>query len=273
MKILSIDVGIKNLAYCIVDTCNNDYYINKWDVINLCESQHICQHIKKDKKNKKDKPCTNKAKYTKNNNFFCKIHAKNQEYYIATTDLNMKKLKKSKIQNIIEICNKYNINIDKPNTKNILLERIEEFINNKCFNIVNEAKADDFNLVQLGKSMQNHFDEILSQSSIDTVIIENQISPIANRMKTLQGMIAQYFIMKNILDIKFISSSNKLKLFAENSTKTTYTERKKLGISVTKEILEKNHNVNCWLDLFEKHRKKDDLADSFLQAFWYMNSS
>ena len=39
-------------------------------------------------------------------------------------------------------------------------------------------------------------DELYKDDDIDTVIIENQISPIANRMKTLQGMIAQYFIMK-----------------------------------------------------------------------------
>ena len=37
--------------------------------------------------------------------------------------------------------------------------------------------------------------------------------PIANRMKTIQGMIAQYFIDKNVKLIKFISASNKLKNF------------------------------------------------------------
>ena len=36
--------------------------------------------------------------------------------------------------------------------------------------------------------------------SITHVFIENQISPIANRMKTIQGMLAQYFIMKSNID-------------------------------------------------------------------------
>ena len=40
-------------------------------------------------------------------------------------------------------------------------------------------------------------------------------------MKTLQGMIAQYFIMKNKTSIEFVSSTNKLKLFIGNK-KTTY---------------------------------------------------
>ena len=53
-----------------------------------------------------------------------------------------------------------------------------------------------------------------SFTDITHVVIENQLSPIANRMKTIQGMLAQYFIMidENI-DIQFISSSNKLKQF------------------------------------------------------------
>jgi hypothetical protein len=50
--------------------------------------------------------------------------------------------------------------------------------------------------------------------------------PIANRMKTLQGMIAQYFIMNNVINIEFISACNKLKDFNTNKN-TTYSERKK----------------------------------------------
>ena len=41
MKILSFDVGIKNLAYCLfsINNCNDKMLkILKWDVINLCES-------------------------------------------------------------------------------------------------------------------------------------------------------------------------------------------------------------------------------------------
>ena len=26
-----------------------------------------------------------------------------------------------------------------------------------------------------------------------------------------------------------------------------------------------------WIEHFEKHKKKDDLADSFLQGIWYIN--
>ena len=37
MKLLSIDVGIKNLALCLFNVENNEKYeILNWDVVNLC---------------------------------------------------------------------------------------------------------------------------------------------------------------------------------------------------------------------------------------------
>ena len=49
---------------------------------------------------------------------------------------------------------------------------------------------------------------------IDTVVIENQISPIANRMKTVQGMITQYFLMRGVdkRQIIYFSAVQKLKV-------------------------------------------------------------
>ena len=100
------------------------------------------------------------------------------------------------------------------------------------------------------------------------VIIENQISPIANRMKTIQGMVSQYFIMRNnCRHIEFISSMNKLKEYNGSNIKINYSDRKKLGIKVCLEILNDNDK-----EFFIKHKKKDDLADSFLQGLWYIKN-
>ena len=135
-----------------------------------------------------------------------------------------------------------------------------------------------------------HLDAILyasssSQHTIDMMIIENQISTLASRMKTLQGMITQYFIMKHVERIEFISASCKLKLFTDVSLDTTstdatmtcvdastYADRKKSGITVCRSLgeISRKHKSDYakWMPVFENHKKKDDLADCFLQGLW-----
>jgi hypothetical protein len=95
-------------------------------------------------------------------------------------------------------------------------------------------------------------------------------------MKTIQGMIVQYFIMSNIVvgNIEFISAINKLKDFANanNNEKTKYSDRKKLGITTTLELLSNDYRFIDKKDYFMTHKKKDDLADSFLQGLWFVNN-
>ena len=68
---------------------------------------------------------------------------------------------------------------------------------------------------------------------VQCVIVENQIGPLALRMKTLQGMIMQHFIEKECQIVEEVSPLNKLKEFINNK-KTSYSERKKMGIEITK---------------------------------------
>jgi hypothetical protein len=92
-------------------------------------------------------------------------------------------------------------------------------------------------------------------------------------MKTIQGMISQYFIMKNNnIQIEFISASNKLKDFLpkEKEEKLDYKERKKLGIQTCLEIITTDCRFKEWTTFFNKHAKKDDLSDCFLQGMWFI---
>jgi hypothetical protein len=199
------------------------------------------------------------------------------------------KLKKTKISTLLEIAEKYNINIDgyksldkspnkspskSPNkspNKSQITEAILKYTDEKMLEPVKEQSANNMNLVSIGISLKNELEKYSDIQNIDQIVIENQISPIANRMKSIQGMIAQYFIMKDITNIDFVSSSNKLKEFIGNE-KTTYAERKKIGVNITKDILAKNQLNIDWLPFVSKHKKKDDLADSLLQGLWFLRN-
>ena len=85
------------------------------------------------------------------------------------------------------------------------------FVSNcyKCFKEISTTNASQLDLITIGRNIKNKFNNIFSnEEKIDYVLIENQISPIANRMKTIQGMIAQYFIMNDSEHIEFVSSIN-----------------------------------------------------------------
>tara|TARA_Y100000389_G_scaffold10942_2_gene10147 strand:- start:2610 stop:3422 length:813 start_codon:yes stop_codon:yes gene_type:complete len=261
MRVLSIDIGIKNMAYIILEHNENsdNFEIIKWDIMNLCKIIPNCSNIK----------CNCKAKFSKNNTFFCKKHTKNEEYKIPV--INTKTLVKQNIKNLLVIIEENNITYEKEKNKNEIIKTIEDHVSNTCFDIIEDVNANNVKLIDLGINLKNECNklfETIDLHSIDIILLENQISPIANRMKTIQGMIAQYFIDNGNYNIEFISSANKLKLFLNNE-KTTYSERKKKGILITKELLEKKNKLNDGL-FFSKHSKKDDLADSFLQCIYYL---
>jgi hypothetical protein len=277
MQIISIDVGIKNLAYCIleIDVLKKDYKIIKWDTINLCKEDLICSNN-----------CTKKAKYVKEDINYCQVHAKKSKLLLPTKEwsgLTMPKLKKMKVEKIQELASKLNLFDDKStdNNKNkeLLITTILHYIEiNLLHPVENNNSANAMDLVSMGISLHKELDKLLGIGetiNIEQIVIENQISPIANRMKTLQGMIAQYFIMNGKHSIAFASSINKLKAFIPTGEKTEYKDRKKLGIEVTKGILgniEKKCIEQKWETIFDTHKKKDDLADSFLQGLWFIQT-
>ena len=120
--------------------------------------------------------------------------------------------------------------------------------------------------------LKTQFERLFKNISLDRVIIENQIGPLANRMKTIQGMVMQHFIERDIPIIEEIAASNKLKEFLQPHQKTTYHERKKIGIQITRDKINNNPSIASWKEHFFTHKKKDDLADSFLQGLWYLKS-
>ena len=76
--------------------------------------------------------------------------------------------------------------------------------------------------------------------------------------------------MKDSTNIHFVSSQNKLKDYVNTEKKMSYSERKKNSIIITKKLIEKNEKINKWTDNLDESKKKDDLADCFLQGLWYL---
>jgi hypothetical protein len=268
MKVLSIDVGIKNLAYCLLESREDKTFdILQWDVLNLCGEEPKCQC-----ETKKKGICNAKARYSEGNNYYCKSHAKKSEFLIPTSEISNIRLKKKKIKDLIDFANLYEIKYDQPARKDKLRETIESYLKDRLLNNVTSQSANAIDLIQLGIVLRDRLDKELPMDNIDQVIIENQISPIANRMKCLQGMISQYFIMRGKEKISFISASNKLKPFIGNR-KTTYAERKKLGVDISTGLLVDSSCNSDWVHTINTHKKNDDLADSFLQGIWYLSNS
>ena len=167
-----------------------------------------------------------------------------------------------------------------------LLKDIQAYLDSHVLQPVSKssAKAGDADMITLGQAMKRIFIEFIREHpDLSVVLIENQISPLANRMKTIQGMLAQTFIMLlPEIRVEFISSANKLKMFSPKDKKDVavvedtqtqsqkYQAHKKDGVTYCHETLQKGifEGGEQWT-LCER-KKKDDLADCFLQGVWWL---
>ena len=111
--------------------------------------------------------------------------------------------------------------------------------------------ASKLNMIEIGKKLFEALEQL--HHPIQQIIIENQIGQNAIRMKMLQGMITFYFISKGMHEIHYWNAGNKLKRFIKG--KTTYTQRKKIGVQITREIIKDAFPLK--VDYFETHKKKD----------------
>ena len=217
MNYLSFDIGIKNLAYCVLTP---DKKIIQWDIINLNENP-ICEaHLRK--KCEKQSSHFLIDKETKEKHYYCSAHSK--------------KFKK---------CKKINTNYD---------------------------------IFQLSKTCIKKLSEI-NLSSIKIVLLENQPALKNPTMKSIQMIVYSFFMMKGVLDdsnpideIHMVNARNKLKVYKgipiECDIKDKYKKNKFLSVEYTKKMIESEDS--CFQTKFKESKKKDDLADSFLQGIYWI---
>ena len=122
--------------------------------------------------------------------------------------------------------------------------------------------------------MIKELDSLTHLLESNLILIEKQPS-FNPKMRIISTAIYVYFTLrinheqnKNI-KIIYYSAKHKLKLCEvklNKPCKSKYSNNKKLAIEQTKILL----NTNTFLNFFLSHKKKDDLADCYLQAISYI---
>jgi hypothetical protein len=292
MKVLSFDIGIKNLAYCILEKEPNEdntckYIIrdcnNNWNIIDLILDETIKCYCEN---------CDNKiTSYILINNkkfFLCKKHKNMYNEIIEKNPIIIEEIEgnkkcefseccksksKWKIYDI-NYCNKHKINIENKINKNKMLQNYTNFV--KSFSM-HDLKT------RLIHKLDNIKDILLQ---VDYVCIENQPTFKNPSMKAISDVLYTWFLIRGIMDkdinnstikdISFFSPSNKLKIKnkteeintdIDNST-NKYKKTKDLAIQYCMEFIKHDQNYINYLTSFQK---KDDLCDAFLHCVNFLD--
>lgn len=288
--VVSFDIGIKNLAYCIFSIGQSGISVAGWGIVNLALQDAVVKPQCNCAKAKGGALCGKTATYKYGEDQrFCLTHAKSSGKLLPTKELSAAAHKKLKVDELATLCTKYGIGIVSTDKKPDVLAKVVAHFAARTLEPIVVAKsknANQIHLVEIGKRIKAQFDAVFANCEPTHVILENQISPIAGRMNTIQGMVAQYFIMRDANDrlaIDFISSSGKLKGFSDRvqpddkvqpavkaQDTNTYKDHKRDGIAFCHQFMAANGGLATFRHIINAAPKKDDLADCFLQGIYYL---
>ena len=287
-----------------------------WKIVDLLNTEppvthnHICKCLLSTSTKKIPKECGKKAKYqytnTESNNeisYFCETHAKNNKTYLipkkSHEESSLNKLKREGLDKLIAEYN-IDVSISTKITKKVLVDLLRDYYTKKSYrlistNTVSNMTANKIDMITIGRNIKHIMDklEIITTYHPTHIIMENQISTMASRMKTIQGELTMYFIMKfPNAHIEYISSANKLKHFTPvpttpvlttpapttpapttptTTTNQKYRQHKQDAVTYTQQMLQTTPELSTWIHAFTTNKtKKDDLADCFLQGIWYL---
>jgi len=125
-------------------------------------------------------------------------------------------------------------------------------------------------------NLVKELDKYSHMLDVDQVVIEKQPAK-NNKMRIMEHLLTSYFVIKgincsdcNISKVKVYSAKFKL---GSNTFKgkQNYSARKKLAVTRCAEYLKETTQTDNINTTFEKSKKKDDLADSLLQALSFIS--
>lgn len=286
MRVLGIDIGVKNLAYCIVEKRDGNYVVPEpvnihWNIIDIIK-EDICCSVE-------DCDATVK-KFTNVNGertFFCGKHARKkhkelcEKYpvnkYLLETQEKCTQIKSCKgpaccKMNGTYLCEKH----DKIVTKQLAKDRsLQDY---KL--IITENYSNDDLKERLIHALDAHRDLFMT---VDNVRIEAQPMFVSNKVKLISDTLAAWFFIRGLIDAKsnhshiqstkYSASANKLKISENESTIKELVNQSSNRYAKTKEMGEEEcklmvkHSQNC-LDHLSKLKKIDDLCDAYLHAVY-----
>jgi hypothetical protein len=111
---------------------------------------------------------------------------------------------------------------------------------------------------------KKHLNERKWVLEASTVLIEKQ--PDKNKsMKSIENFLHTYFLIHD-KDVIIYDARHKVPDFA-GPGKVMYNKRKKASIERAREFIKDT----TWVSFFDKHKKKDDLADTVMQALSFID--
>lgn len=228
MKVISFDVGIRNLAYCLIEYIDNKKIIIDWNVINILPESEKC-YLKSCKK-----LVTHMCHHNDVPIYWCDAHT---DYYAILKGKGT----------------------------------VSEQTNVKTINC-NTISTDELRKAII-RNLNTIMMPLLDNSHIDHVLIENQPVIKNPKMKQVMDTIYCWFLVKGMdyhctYEVHLISPSNKLKQYVEQLT--SYKETKKKSVEVVTEFITVNNRVKL-INHLSKFTKKDDLCDSLLQGFYWID--
>jgi hypothetical protein len=308
-RILSWDVGIKNLAYCLMTKEENDFEIEDWGLINLVDDRQKCRFTLRG-----GNQCQECAKFTiyhkgkvklfKNFEdgfgYVCKRHKEKMipDLIDLSEKKKPKKSKKSKESTISEENEECVCCVDK--CKEISIYKLngtvyswcEKHYENKGKTFLKKIGTKKYTqvictkqpLMNLSEKLFTKLDELHSHFlDVEEVLIENQPVFKNPTMKTIATVLYSYYVMRGIIDkektnstitnIKFVSALNKLKVNSSNTEDVLKSKDEKKAYGLRKELGEKYCKalINKKDDkILCKEKKKDDMCDAFLQGFQHL---
>jgi hypothetical protein len=249
MKLVSVDVGLRNLAVCVMEgTSRSDVNILHWEVIDV-----MAESVGLD--NPKCHKCKRAANWVQNGKYACKPH---------TTLSGKVPTKKSLNEKTLDELQRSAVTLNlKGKTKKELVDLLYQYYKTntwtRCVKSTKQVSVVDL-ADPIAKALESR--RSIWENS-DLIAFEQQPD---KRMLCVQAMLHMWFVCSGYR-CKGVSATHKLTniITLQDSTKT-YKGRKNTGIVHAQELV----RDKTWNTFMMKHPKKDDLADCYLQGLWVL---